>query len=148
MPRNRDQHRTYGRGHGQNYEDDYDEYQSRSHQYDDDYDYEDDDRSYRSSSRGRQGFASMSPEERRRIAAKGGRASHGGRGRSSYRDDDYAYANDYYNKGDDYNYDNNRSSSRSSRGRQGFASMDPEKQRRIAAMGGRASHGGHRRQRD
>lgn len=31
-----------------------------------------------------------------------------------------------------------------SRSRRGFAAMDPEQQRRIAAKGGRASHGGGR----
>ncbi|MBI4068217.1 hypothetical protein HY413_02305 [Candidatus Kaiserbacteria bacterium] len=31
--------------------------------------------------------------------------------------------------------------------KRGFAAMDPEKQRMIAAKGGRASHGGHGRSR-
>jgi len=39
----------------------------------------------------------------------------------------------------------NKRSNRGRRSRRGFAAMDPEKQRRIAAMGGRASHGGGRR---
>jgi len=34
------------------------------------------------------------------------------------------------------------SSSSSGTSRRGFAAMDPAKQRKIAAMGGRASHGG------
>jgi hypothetical protein len=29
-------------------------------------------------------------------------------------------------------------------GRQGFASMDPDKQRKIASLGGKKSHGGGR----
>jgi general stress protein YciG len=33
-----------------------------------------------------------------------------------------------------------RTSRKSKRGRQGFASMDPEKQRKIASKGGRAAH--------
>lgn len=35
----------------------------------------------------------------------------------------------------------NRSNNKKKRG---FAAMDPEKQRRIASMGGKASHGGGR----
>ncbi len=36
-------------------------------------------------------------------------------------------------------------SSHSGKSKRGFAAMDPEKQREIAAMGGRASHGGRGR---
>ena len=62
-------------------------------------DYENEDRSpsahgYRGRSssnngNGRQGFASMSPDERREITRRGGEASHGGRGRSQDDDQDY-----------------------------------------------------------
>lgn len=36
-----------------------------------------------------------------------------------------------------------RNQSSHSSGKQGFASMDPQKQREIASKGGKASHGGH-----
>src|SRR5215469_2920883 len=125
------------------------------------------------------GFASMDPEQRRRIASEGGRASHGGRGRSHEDDYDEDYDDDYdedddrnvsnryededddrYNDDDDYDYDDSgyededeyddeddrgwqRSrqgrGGRSSSSRRGFASMDPDQQRRIARMGGEAT---------
>lgn len=84
------------------------------------------------------GFASMSPEKRRKIARLGGQASRGGRGRDW--------------QSEDNNYGRNESEEREMesshqdrRGRRGFASMDPEERRRIASMGGRASHGGRGR---
>ncbi len=36
----------------------------------------------RTAGTGKRGFAAMDPEKQREIASKGGRASHGGRGRS------------------------------------------------------------------
>ena len=105
-----------------------------------DWDYGDDRerRSFREPDEGawsRRGFASMDPEEQRRIASMGGRASHGGQGR-------------------DWNYDDDRERrsfrvpDEGGRSRRGFAAMDPEEQRRIASMGGRASHGGRGREGD
>ena len=94
------------------------------------------------------GFASMDPDRQREIAAMGGRASHGGHGRD-YDDDDRGRSRSRYDDDDD----RGRSRSRyddDDRGRsgRGFAAMDPDRQREIAAMGGRASHGGHGRDHD
>jgi general stress protein YciG len=106
----------------------------RGRDYEDDQDYEEEDlgnredRDYGSS---RRGFAAMDPQEQRRIAAEGGRASHGGWGRD-YEEDDQDYEEDASSRGN-----HNRGS-----GERGFAAMDPQQQRRIAAMGGRASHSG------
>ncbi len=124
---------------------------SRDYDSDDDHSYrsrrrysDDDDTNERSGSRpnGRQGFASMDPDEQREIASMGGRASHGGRGRD-YDDDDTSGRSSRRRDDDDYE-DRRYSSSRSGTSRRGFASMDPEEQREIASMGGRASHGGGR----
>lgn len=41
---------------------------------------------------------------------------------------------------DDTGSKGGRSTRKSKRGRQGFASMNPEKQRKIASKGGRAAH--------
>lgn len=40
------------------------------------------------------------------------------------------------------------SKKRIGRDMRGFASMDPEKQKRIASMGGKASHGGGRKKKE
>jgi len=122
----------------------------RSRDYESDYD-EDDNRNERSSSSssggrrhsGRQGFASMDPDEQREIARMGGRASHGGRG-SDYEESDY----DEDDNGGERSSSSSSSGGRRHSGRQGFASMDPDEQREIARMGGRASHGGGRGRRE
>ncbi len=94
---------------------------------------------------GRQGFASMDPEEQREIASMGGRASHGSRGRSYESDEDDDDRRSYKSRPSSsrYNDEDNDYEERGVRqhGRQGFASMDPEEQREIASMGGRATHG-------
>jgi len=88
--------------------------------------------SSRGGSRSRRGFAAMPKEEVRRIAAMGGHASHGGRG------SDYDYEERSSSRGG-----GGRSGGRGgSTSRRGFASMPREEVRRIAAMGGHASHGG------
>jgi general stress protein YciG len=87
----------------------------------------------------RRGFASMDPERRREISSMGGHASHGGYGgdhERGYDDRQSRSSNRYYEN----DHDKDGSSSR-----RGFASMDPERQREIASMGGRASHGGYGR---
>jgi len=121
---------NYGNYGGRSQEDDYDDNGHRYRQ--DDYDYEDDYDDNRGG-RGRQGFASMDPGRQRAIAAKGGRHSHD--------NDDY---NDngrrYRNRQDDYDYEDDYDDNRGGHGRQGFASMDPGRQRAIAAKGGRHSH--------
>lgn len=66
----------------------------------------------------KRGFASMSEHEQKRMASKGGKASHAG-GRKT---------------GGQVGGSSKR----------GFAAMDPEKQRKIARKGGQASHGGGR----
>jgi len=104
---------------------------------------DDDDRSRGSS---RRGFAAMDPERRREIARMGGEASHGGRGRDWDDDERYGRSSGGYRGQsrqfgyDEYDDDYGRGSSR-----RGFASMDPDRQREIASMGGRASHGGQGR---
>src|SRR5438132_540779 len=100
----------------------------------------------RGSGRGRQGFASMDPEEQREIASMGGRASHGGRGRDYYDDDESSSRRSSSGRSSSRDDDDERGGS--GRGRQGFASMDPEERREIASMGGRASHGGRGRDYD
>jgi general stress protein YciG len=90
----------------------------------------------------RRGFASMDPERRREISSMGGHASHGGYGgdhERGYDDRQSRSSNRYYEN----DHDKDGSSSR-----RGFASMDPERQREIASMGGRASHGGYPRSYD
>jgi len=106
----------------------------------------------------------MDPEEQRRIASMGGRASHGGRARDyeSDWDEDRGYQSRGRDYEEDYDYDedegyggweedeeedfgSSRRSAREGSSRRGFASMNPREQRRIASMGGRASHGGGRR---
>src|SRR5947208_3509410 len=83
----------------------------------------------------RRGFAAMDPEERRRIARRGGEASHGGRGSEGGRGWSSEGRGGYSERG-------GGSSGRSSgNSRRGFAAMDPEEQRRIARKGGEASHG-------
>lgn len=114
----------YGRG-----------YESRRGDYGNRYEDDDYERGRYDEPRSRRGFASMDPEEHREISREGGRMSHGGQGR-------------------DWNdeYDRERRSFREEgeggRSRRGFASMDPEEQREIASMGGRASHGGRSREDD
>jgi general stress protein YciG len=80
----------------------------------------------------------MDPEERREIAAMGGRASHGGRGRE-YDDDDYE-SRSSRSRSSRYEEDEDDGRSSGGRSRRGFAAMDSERQREIAARGGRASH--------
>jgi len=99
-------------------------YGGRGREYDED----------RYEGRGGRGFAGMDSERQREIASMGGRASYGGRGRE--------YDEDRYQGRD---YEDEQGSRRRSSGR-GFASMDPERQREIASMGGRASHGGRGRE--
>jgi general stress protein YciG len=107
--------------------------------------------------RSRRGFAAMDPEEQREIARMGGRASHGGRGREEDDDRRFRSRSDdeddrrFRSREDDDDRrfrsrgGNGEDDDRSSRSRRGFAAMDPEEQREIARMGGRASHGGRSR---
>ncbi|KAK0636443.1 putative conidiation-specific expression protein [Bombardia bombarda] len=74
-------------------------------------------------------FANRPTEEVREIAAKGGRASHGG-GSNAESDENESRSTGTANTNPG-NFAN----------RGGFASMDPEKQREIASMGGKASSG-------
>ena len=92
----------------------------------------------------------MDPERQREIASLGGRASHGGRGRD-WDDDDRGYSSrssgSSYSSGSHssrsrYDDDDDRQGDSSHRG---FAAMDPERQREISSLGGRASHGGRGR---
>jgi hypothetical protein len=105
------------------------------------------------------GFAALSADERRSIAARGGESSQG-RGQSRNRDENQSWRPDYddrgyhgQGRGDSYDqgrgdpqrrprddYDSGRESYRG--GGQGFAAMDPERRRELASRGGRASHGG------
>lgn len=98
-----DDRRMSSRGGWDEDEDDRGGYQTRGDYDESDYDEDSSDSDYRSGGRGRQGFASMDEDEQRRIASMGGRASHGGRGRSSSRDYD-----------DDYDDNRRRSSNRGS----------------------------------
>lgn len=82
--------------------------------------------------KGQQGFASMDEEKQREIASKGGRTKHKGEAPENTADHED-------NEGQDHEEQNNR---HANKGKQGFASMDPEKQREIASKGGRASHRG------
>jgi general stress protein YciG len=50
--------------------------------------------------------------------------------------------NAHHNRMANNRNDNRGGSSQNSGSKRGFAAMDPEKQREIAAKGGRASHGG------
>jgi len=107
---------------------------------------------------GKRGFASLSASERREVAARGGRASHGGRDSSRGE-----------NENSRERENGSESSSSSSRGRgrslqaendyraqdtgrsgggRGFAGMDPERRREIAARGGQHSQGGRNRYED
>jgi len=98
------------------------------------------------------GFASMSDEEQRRIAQKGGQASHGGQsGAQSSSDRPRNDQGEFTTSGgrgsnasheardDQGQFTSTHSGSASNRG---FASMDDDEQRRIAQKGGQASHGG------
>jgi len=95
--------------------------------------------------RSRRGFAAMDPEKQREIARKGGRAS-GGRPenlrgvdrRAAGRKGGHAVVDKY---GPSHMAQIGRKGGQSSGG---FARMDPERQREIAARGGRggASHAG------
>jgi general stress protein YciG len=100
--------------------------------------FDEDDQDGRDGGRSRRGFASMDPERQREIASMGGRASHGGRGRDWEDEDDdgrgrSARSRSRYEEDDDGGRNGGRS-------RRGFASMEPERRREIASMGGRASH--------
>src|SRR4051812_4859952 len=96
----------------------------------------------------RRGFAAMDPDEQREIASMGGRASHGGRGANYRSNDDEGWEEEQGSSSrmrsrNDYDdEDDNRSSRGGGSSRRGFAAMDPDRQREIAAEGGRASHGG------
>jgi len=82
------------------------------------------------------GFSGMDSEPRREFSSRGGSAGQEWRG--DYRDYDERegrYARDRSDQGYD---DRHRSGSS-----RGFASMDPERRREMAARGGRASHGGY-----
>ena len=129
--------RDYGRRHVYGEGEDYDD-EGYGDDYDEDDDYDRDGDYYRG--RGGRGFGSMPREEVRHIASMGGRASHGGRvnGRSG----------GSRSRGFD---EPSRLSRRSGNGRRnpsyggrGFAGMPREEVRRIARMGGEASHGGGR----
>lgn len=76
----------------------------------------------------KRGFASMSPEKRSELSAKGGKASHGGGRR----------ANTAKKEEEEVQKPATRKSKR------GFASMDTEKRKKIAALGGKSSKGGGR----
>lgn len=76
----------------------------------------------------KRGFASMSPEKRSELSAKGGKASHGGGRR----------ANTAKKEQEELQKPIARKSKR------GFASMDTEKRKEIAALGGKSSKGGGR----
>lgn len=116
------------------------------------------------------GFASMDPEELRRKASLGGRASHGGRGSESHASSNRGHRRVWSDYESDYDYGLRGHGDTS---RRSFASMDPERQRDIASkgrnaahehdvahewdseeareaghLGGLASHGGHRRSSD
>ena len=118
---------SYG-GRSRGYNDDYDEYDD----YDDYDSYDDGEGDYYGDERGGRGFASRDQEQQQRTASMSRGTSHGGRGYNDY--DDY---DDYDQEEDDYN--DERGGADSGRG---FASMDPERQRRIASKGGRTPHTG------
>lgn len=64
-----------------------------------------------------------------------------GRGYESRRGDNgNRYEDDDYERGSDRHDEPRSRSSSTGRSRRGFAAMDPEEQREIARMGGRASH--------
>lgn len=146
--------------------------QRRPPRYEARYEDENEDYGEQRGGRSRRGFAAMDPEEQREIASRGGRASHGGRGRNNegrYHDEDQDDEERYSRSGryqdedryededeDESNYRSNRRNyddedersygrSRGQGGGRGFASMDPEERREIARRGGQASHGGRGR---
>ena len=107
--------------------------------------YDDDDRGQGS----RRGFAAMDPERQREIASMGGRASQGGRGRD-WDGDDRGYARhdsgyEFGSRSAQSRYDDDDHVRESGSARRGFAAMDAERQREISSLGGRAGHGGPRR---
>ena len=116
------------------------------------------------------GFASMDEEEHREISRRGGQASHGGQGEEDQEEESgrgnnrasgqsakrvisraVRVLNEIESRISELKEEleeqegqsgGEGGGSRGGRsGRQGFASMDPEQQREIASMGGRASHG-------
>lgn len=87
--------------------------------------------------RGGRGFASMDLEERRELASRGGRASSHSQAR-----DEYGH---FAGEGNGRSRSRGGSESRSRGGggsRRGFAAMSQQQRRKIAAMGGHASHRG------
>jgi general stress protein YciG len=108
-------------------------YESRESDYDEDYDFNEDENNNR-------GYSARGSDDYDEEQERGGR--YGGRGYD--RDSDYDER--YSARGSDYDEDEDYNDDRGGRGggRRGFAAMDPEEQRRIAAKGGRASHGGGR----
>ncbi len=94
----------------------------------------------RHANKGKQGFASMDDEKQREIASKGGRTKHKGEPPEDQATDaDRRQDSEDDEDDQDDEAGNNR---RANKGKQGFASMDPEKQREIASKGGRSSHRG------
>jgi len=92
-------------------------------------------------SSGGQGFASMDPEKQHEIASKGGKA----RGKQLHEQaeqrkksetGEYEGQKEYSEKEGEFYSEETKT--RSGGGGQGFASMDPEKQREIASKGGKA----------
>jgi hypothetical protein len=129
-----DREEMSGRGrHGFEYRDDYNYIPDRREEMYNDYDafeddsYEDYEEEYGTS---RRGFASMDPQEVRRIARLGGLASHKNDGLRNKRS----------NTSGSSRSSSGSSQSKNGTSRRGFASMDPKEVRRIARMGGLASH--------
>jgi uncharacterized protein len=106
-----------------------------------------------SEGKGKQGFASMDEGKQKEIASKGGKASYKNDSQSSPEDDE---EEESQSKGANSNKSSAKSPSKDSsdspksnskddedngrKGKQGFASMEPEKQKEIASKGGKASH--------
>ena len=137
-----DYQRTSGRY--QDEDDDYDEgYREVGDDYDDEEDYDRREHDYDQGPRwehrsspehsGRRGFAAMDRDEVRRYGRMGGHAS----GSSDFNRNVRRHEDDY----DDYRRGSREGERNYSSGR-GFAAMDPERLRRIARKGGRASHQG------
>lgn len=159
QPYNQSGYSDYREGRGDDWEDedDYDYRQSTNSSYEEGYGDEGYDSGYQRESgnrgksgrqglnarshsgRGRQGFASMPKDQVRRIAAMGGRASHGGHGGNSA---GIKGRTSSTSRVSNSSRGTSRVSGRSG-GKRGFAAMDKDEVRRIAAMGGKASHGGH-----
>jgi uncharacterized protein len=85
------------------------------------------------------GFASMDEDKQREIASKGGKAAHekGTAHEFSHEEAVEAGRKGGQARGGSDNNDNDDQSNQGG-GRQGFASMDKEKQREIASKGGKS----------